>query len=59
MTATLYARISTGAVVHAVFAGHFLDDTQTPFHDCDVSSRRTFAGGAVTVVSLGTCCEVP
>ena len=46
------------AVVHALFAGHFLDETQTPFHDCDTSSRRTYAGGAVTVVSLGTCCRV-
>jgi ubiquinone/menaquinone biosynthesis C-methylase UbiE len=47
------------AIVHALFAGHFLDETHTPFHDCDVSTRRTFAGGAVTVISLGTCCEVP
>ena len=47
------------AVVHALFAGHFLDETQTPFHDCDTSSRRTYAGGVVTVVTLGTCCRVP
>ena len=46
------------AVVHALFAGHFLTEAQIPFHDCDRSSRITFAGGAVTVVSLGTCCTV-
>lgn len=47
------------AVVHGLFAGHFLDEAQTPFHDCAMSTRRTYAGGAVTVVSLGTCCEIP
>ena len=46
------------AVVHALFAGHFLTEAQIPFHSCDMSSRSTFAGGAVTVVSLGTCCTV-
>jgi ubiquinone/menaquinone biosynthesis C-methylase UbiE len=46
------------AIVHGVFAGHFLDDAQTPFHRCDVSHRTSYAGGAVTVVSLGTCCTV-
>lgn len=46
------------AVVHAVFAGHFLADTESPFHDCEVSSRASYAGGAVTLVSLGTCCTV-
>ena len=39
-------------------AGHFLTEQQIPFHDCDQSSRSTFAGGAVSVVSLGTCCTV-
>jgi len=46
------------AVVHAMFAGHFLADAEIPFHDCEVSSRASFAGGAVTLVSLGTCCRV-
>lgn len=46
------------AVVHALFAGHFLAEQQTPFHDCDRSSRRTFAFGAVTVITLGKCCTV-
>jgi len=46
------------AVVHAVFAGHFLAEAEIPFHDCEVSSRASFAGDAVTLVSLGTCCTV-
>lgn len=48
----------TRAVVHALFAGHFLRDEQTPFHDCDMSRRSSFAGGAATVIVLGTCCSV-
>ncbi len=46
------------AIVHSVFAGHFLAEEQTPFHDCGRSSRRTFAGGVVTVITLGKCCTV-
>lgn len=46
------------AIVHGAFAGHFLDDAHTPFHQCSVSSRISYAGGAVAVVSLGTCCTV-
>lgn len=48
----------TRAVVHALFAGHFLGEKQTPFHDCDVSRRSSFAGGAATVIVLGKCCTV-
>jgi len=48
----------TRAVVHALFAGHFLREEQTPFHDCDTSRRSSFAGGAATVIVLGTCCTV-
>lgn len=48
----------TRAVVHALFAGHFLRDEQTPFHDCDMSRRESFAGGAATVIVLGKCCTV-
>ena len=48
----------TRAVVHALFAGHFLRDDQTPSHDCDMSRRKSFAGGAATVISLGKCCTV-
>jgi ubiquinone/menaquinone biosynthesis C-methylase UbiE len=44
------------AIVHGLFAGHFLNDHQTPYHQCDASTRTSFAGGAVTVISLGTCC---
>jgi ubiquinone/menaquinone biosynthesis C-methylase UbiE len=46
------------AVVHLFFAGHFLAESQIPFHDCAVSSRSDFAGGAATLVSLSTCCTV-
>lgn len=48
----------TRAVVHALFAGHFLREEQTPFHDCGASRRSSFAAGAVTVVLLGKCCTV-
>ncbi len=48
----------TRAVVHALFAGHFLREEQTPFHDCGMSRRRSFAAGAATVVLLGKCCTV-
>lgn len=48
----------TRAIVHALFAGHFLRDEQTPFHDCDISRRTAFANGAATVIVLGTCCTV-
>ena len=33
----------TRAVVHALFAGHFLRQEQTPFHDC-ASSRWSSVG---------------
>ena len=46
------------AIVHSVFAGHFLAEAEIPFHSCEVSARTSFAGGAVTLVSLGTCCTV-
>jgi ubiquinone/menaquinone biosynthesis C-methylase UbiE len=48
----------TRAVVHALFAGHFLREEQTPFHDCDMSRRSSFAAGAASVVLLGKCCTV-
>ena len=48
----------TRAVVHALFAGHFLRDEQTPFHDCPTSRRSSFAAGAASVVLLGKCCTV-
>jgi len=48
----------TRAVVHALFAGHFLREEQTPFHDCGISRRRSFAAGAASVILLGKCCTV-
>lgn len=48
----------TRAIVHALFAGHFLRDEQTPFHDCDISARNSFASGAATVIVLGKCCTI-
>lgn len=48
----------TRAVVHALFAGHFLRQEQTPFHDCTTSRRSTFAAGAASVVLLGSCCTL-
>ena len=48
----------TRAVVHALFAGHFLREEQTPFHDCATSRRNSFAAGAASVVLLGKCCTV-
>jgi ubiquinone/menaquinone biosynthesis C-methylase UbiE len=48
----------TRAVVHALFAGHFLREEQTPFHACATSRRSSFAAGAASVVLLGKCCAV-
>lgn len=48
----------TRAVVHALFAGHFLREEQTPFHDCATSRRSSFAAGAASLVLLGKCCTV-
>lgn len=48
----------TRLVVHALFAGHFLQDEETPFHVCDTARRKSFAGGTATVIVLGKCCAV-
>ena len=45
----------TRAVVHALFAGHFLGQEPTPFHDCATSRHSTFAAGAASVILLGSC----
>jgi len=45
-------------LVHIAFAGHFLSDAQTPFHQCETSTRRRFHAGLVTVISLAKCCTV-
>ena len=44
--------------VHALFAGHFLRQEHTPFHDCATSRHSTFAAGAASVVLLGSCFTV-
>lgn len=46
------------AVVKHGFAGEFLDETHTPWHDCARSHRRRFHGGLTTEIALGTCCTV-
>lgn len=48
----------TRAVVHALFAGHFLREERTPFHDCAASRRSSFGSGAASVVLLGKCCTI-
>jgi SAM-dependent methyltransferase len=48
----------TRAVVHALFAGHFLREEQTPYHDCAMSRRSSFARGAATVIVLSKCCTI-
>lgn len=48
----------TRAVVHALFAGHFLREELTPFHNCAKSRRSSFGSGAASVVLLGKCCTV-
>ncbi len=48
----------TRALVHAFFAGHFLTPEQTPFHDCSMSRRTSYANGAATVILLSACCTV-
>ncbi len=40
------------------FAGEFLDEEHTPWHDCGSSHRRRFRGGLTTEIALGTCCTV-
>lgn len=45
------------AVKHG-FGGEFLNDAQTPWHDCDSSRRRRFRGGLTSEVVLAKCCTV-
>lgn len=40
------------------FAGDFLDDTHTPWHDCAGSHRQSFRGGLTTEIALRKCCTV-
>lgn len=46
------------SVVKHGFAGEFLDDTRTPWHDCARSHRQSFHGGLTTEIALGKCCTV-
>ena len=40
------------------FAGHFLDHTEEPWHDCHRSQIARFHGGLSTFVVLRKCCNV-
>ena len=40
------------------FAGHFLDRTEEPWHDCSESRITRFHGGLSTLVVLRKCCHV-
>lgn len=44
------------ATVEHGFAGEFLDEEHTPWHDCRRSHRRRFRGGLTTEIALGSCC---
>jgi ubiquinone/menaquinone biosynthesis C-methylase UbiE len=46
------------AVVGRGFAGDFLPESRTPWHDCERSHRMEGASGLVTEVALGKCCRV-
>lgn len=46
------------AAVGRGFAGDFLPEERTPWHDCDRSHRLHAHGGLVTEVSLRKCCHV-
>lgn len=45
------------AVKHG-FAGQFLPEERTPWHDCDRSHRLSTHGGLATQISLAKCCTV-
>ncbi len=46
------------AAVGRGFAGEFLPEERTPWHDCGRSHRVSFHGGLVTEVALRKCCQV-
>ncbi|MGI8801325.1 MAG: class I SAM-dependent methyltransferase [Solirubrobacteraceae bacterium] len=46
------------AAVGRSFAGDFIPEKRTPWHDCDRSHRLHAHGGLVTEVSLRKCCHV-
>lgn len=46
------------AAVGRGFAGEFLPESRTPWHDCERSHRVVGASGLVTEVALQKCCRV-
>lgn len=44
--------------VHRGFAGDFLDEQRTPWHDCDRSHRLSFRSGLTTEIALRKCCSI-
>lgn len=46
------------SVVERGFAGDFLAEDRTPWHDCGLSHRRRFRRGLTTEIALGKCCTV-
>jgi len=40
------------------FAGDFLPEERTPWHDCGRSHRQAFHGGLTTEITLAKCCAV-
>lgn len=40
------------------FAGRFLDEQRTPWHDCERSHRMRFRGGLTTEIALRKCCTI-
>ncbi len=55
------SRTGTALLRRAVkrgFAGEFLPEERTPWHDCERSHRVHFRGGLTTEVALAKCCIV-
>ncbi len=40
------------------FAGDFLPEQRTPWHDCEHSHRIRFRGGLTTEIALRSCCSI-
>lgn len=45
-------------LIHRGFAGQFLPEQGTPWHDCERSHRIRFHGGLTTEVALRKCCTI-
>jgi len=46
-------------VLESRFAGSALPDEHIPWHDCERSHRRRFAGGLTEEIALRKCCRFP